>query len=1269
MSSAQRFHKVTKPLNILLVTSLVVLLLLVGSIYWLSNAVEQRQGEIEQWVSEHIGYPVSIETIGLTWVGLFPKIDLDTISVTNEQQLPILALDHLYVGVDLFSSIRQGSPILDDIIISGLSVDVVRNREGNVSIVGMPSQAESNKTINWNEWLSLAESIELNSATVHMTDNINADLSGRYQIVDTLIERDGHELSVVANILLPSQLGNQINIDAQTMTDGLFELTDWQLKVTTEQVNLAPLSPYLNLKGISVNQGDVSLALDITGHAMVISQVSTDLHSSQLSFTSTATDLISTFDINTLKGQFEWSKQDGGWLLAGRTLNISSQDKEWLPTDFSVRKKDNHLIIDTAFIELSDLSSLLSLSNELPEFIVHQDPTGQLHDFEITLSESSDITKLNFKLENGHIAQWNDYPGIDHLTAQVTWNGQDGSLTLNSTDLVISSPVLLENNVSFSRVVGDVKWQKELGKWSIKSTDLTLNNTDMAITLNGDVVFENANNITTNLALALNNVKVNTWKKYVPQHILSDDFKEWSEHAFVAGIINDGVIKMRGSLTDFPFESETATNSFSMALNVSGAQLHYGPGWPDITNVNGTINTQGTSLVVTSKSGGIAGFKFGDVTTSISRFMLSNPILTTVGYLDGTTQQALNFLKNSPLKERFESVSTVFKATGNSRINLDLMVPLINVNAAEAIGDVSFINSEFQNTMMPDVIVKQVNGLLAFNNNGVNAKGITGQFFDKPVTIDVKPDNETTVVEAKSTVTAETLAILSAGQLPSILTGEMPVQLNIEVSEKDIGDFYVNAYVNSDLIGMTVDLPEPLTKNKTEPRVFRVSIENQDNALVFNTQYGELVHALVRPTADIWQGEIRFGLGKPTLPANGIKVRGHVAQLSVDDWLNWSETNVKTGTPSPLLNSIDDISVSINSLVGFNQSLSELAVSGQKEPQGWRMHFSSQQSKGSIYLPKDLSGQVAMSIEIDNVALVLPDNMNPEQVSDEDQATKHVLWPAINLDIEHLEIDKMVLGKLHLAAIRTADTWSIKEGSLISPSYSAQITSAQWLQSASHDASHINVSATSDNLSGFLADFGYLPSISSNNVTLDINASWPSSPLNIERAEIKGNLALSVGRGKLNDVEPGAAGRIFGLLSITAIPRRLSLDFSELFSKGFNFSSITANFELESGIAKTKNMKVLADSATIDITGPIDIVNQTYNQKVAVVPNVSSSLPIAGAVAGGPIGLGVGTAILLVDKLANQLFDKNIGNLITYKYDLTGPWNQPELKTSNSTSR
>ena len=94
-----------------------------------------------------------------------------------------------------------------------------------------------------------------------------------------------------------------------------------------------------------------------------------------------------------------------------------------------------------------------------------------------------------------------------------------------------------------------------------------------------------------------------------------------------------------------------------------------------------------------------------------------------------------------------------------------------------------------------------------------------------------------------------------------------------------------------------------------------------------------------------------------------------------------------------------------------------------------------------------------------------------------------------------------------------------------------------------------------------------------------------------------------------------------------------------------------------------------ADSALIEVSGPINLVEESYNQVVKVTPSVSSTLPLAGAVAGGPVGLGVGTAIFLADRIAGRLFNREIVNLISYRYRLTGPWRAPEMTLTRTSEQ
>ena len=150
---------------------------------------------------------------------------------------------------------------------------------------------------------------------------------------------------------------------------------------------------------------------------------------------------------------------------------------------------------------------------------------------------------------------------------------------------------------------------------------------------------------------------------------------------------------------------------------------------------------------------------------------------------------------------------------------------------------------------------------------------------------------------------------------------------------------------------------------------------------------------------------------------------------------------------------------------------------------------------------------------------------------------------------------------------------------------------------------------------------------------------------------------LKITDGRVLEIDPGA-GRIFGLISLQALPRRLSLDFSDMFRKGFSFDKIEGDFILKGGVATTENLVMEGPAARLEAQGKIGLSARNYDQVVTVTPNVSSSLPVAGAVVGG---MGVGAAILL----AQQLLEPEIDKATRVKYSVTGQWDDPVIKRLN----
>lgn len=146
-------------------------------------------------------------------------------------------------------------------------------------------------------------------------------------------------------------------------------------------------------------------------------------------------------------------------------------------------------------------------------------------------------------------------------------------------------------------------------------------------------------------------------------------------------------------------------------------------------------------------------------------------------------------------------------------------------------------------------------------------------------------------------------------------------------------------------------------------------------------------------------------------------------------------------------------------------------------------------------------------------------------------------------------------------------------------------------------------------------------------------------------------MALEVGKGSVLQVDPGA-GRMFGLLSFSALPRRLSGDFADVSDQGFAFDAITGDFDLRRGVARTLNLVMEGPAARVEIAGEVNLREQTYDQDMVIVPRVSNTLPVAGVVAGG---LGLGAALLLVQ----QLLGEPLNQIVRQRFRVTGPWADP----------
>jgi len=152
---------------------------------------------------------------------------------------------------------------------------------------------------------------------------------------------------------------------------------------------------------------------------------------------------------------------------------------------------------------------------------------------------------------------------------------------------------------------------------------------------------------------------------------------------------------------------------------------------------------------------------------------------------------------------------------------------------------------------------------------------------------------------------------------------------------------------------------------------------------------------------------------------------------------------------------------------------------------------------------------------------------------------------------------------------------------------------------------------------------------------------------------MEGGLQLDVRDGRLLEVEPGA-GRVLGLLSLAELPRRLTLDFRDFFSRGFAFNRMHGQVAFGGGVARSDSLAIDGPAAGIRIHGHADLRARTFNQTIEVQPRAGNVLTVVGAIAGGPVGAAIGAA-------ANAVLQKSLGEATARTYHVTGPWSDPEV--------
>lgn len=1256
--------------------AIIILLCLVTllSAVWLSNAVAERKDEIARWAGDNLGYPILIGDAGLYWLGLFPKLYLANVQVAEAENAPNwLEVEQLHVSIDLMASMRARELVADSITLSGLNLNLGRNAQGEFFIAS-PNLPAPDESVDVSSLLRLFNSLQLERINVSFVDQSNTTLNGDYHIQHGQLEHADDAWGVTARLTPPSQMGSQLQLQALWTFDEHNQPDNWQFSLTGDYLQLDPLrflfdhptlyfdqAGYLSAFQLNAEkndghyQGNVEFSLNQT----VVSSQQLAEHGDPVR-------------IERVSGQLAWQLDDRQWSVSGDNLHLLMTGEAWPLNSFSIHKDPyGWYIADSQFLRLSDLTALALLLDDIPDWLQYQRPAGDIHGLNLRVHPEHGLETLTMSIKDVAFLPWQDWPGVTGLSADMHWQGEQLSLTLNSQLLTLYPQELLPQAVYLDSLSGILNWQANHDGWLLSVDRLHVWNDDLNLQVIG-TLRQGQESLVSDVTVTLQDVHAKRWMNYVPETIVGKGFFEWAAPAFVDGIITEGSVVVQGNPAQFPFADDD-NGVFLIDLEIENATLNYANDWPSLRSVSGQIKGNGNQIRVSSQSGSIAGLDFIDVNVLIENVVVGSTRLKVTGDVEGDIDKALNFLNESPLKSRFGPVADAFVAQGHSQLSLTLDVPLADPYETLVTGYLDLTGTSLNLVDNQEVGLHQIEGGLSFDNDGVSGDSLKALIFGDLAVVDIRTRDDYTQVVAKGRLGPDTV-MNKLDAIPSgIFDGYFDYKVELGIRELSTGKFSVDLEISSNLEGMQINMPDPFNKPVDEARLLRISTRQTSRGTRMNLNLDKLIDAHWRIEDQRLSGRMELGGGEvteATEATNGFLISGQLAILDINQWLDWFELFADVKAPETAYFP-DQIDLQLDTLALHQQKFEQVNLRLERSLDEWRLNIGSEQLRGEVIIPDSLAMGAPLNLDFDRLLLRWPE-INEQQLSLEVESLSPTksrsLWPSMTVQIRDFQINDMSLGEMHLLAEREADQWQLEKFTLTSDAYSLNALGS-WQQLTTGDVTQLSFDTQSNDLRALLASFGYQQAIEADQAELQVTLTWPGAPLDFSRRTMQGSLMIDIGSGRLLDVAPGAAGRVFGLLSFAALPRRFLLDFSDFFGKGMGFSGINGDFTFAEGIATTDNLIMRSDSANIAVTGSVDLVARTYNQKVRVTPSVSSTLPLAGAVAGGPVGLAAGTAIFLADRIAGRLFDRDIVDVISYSYDLKGPWDDPELKISRTPSQ
>jgi uncharacterized protein (TIGR02099 family) len=1225
--------------------------------YWVLPNIEQYREDIAQAVSRAVKQRITIGGISANWDGMRPQLMLENVTVydaANRSALQLSRVDNTLSWLSLlrldlrFHSISLYQPALN----------IKRDKDGMLWVAGIGISAQSQEGGGVADWLLRQREIVITDATVNWLDEFRAAPPLELKSVKLQLVNHGarHRFGLYA--VPPQEYASPLDIRGDLSGQSFKALANWNGKffLRIDYVDIAAWRTWVTYP-IEFPRGAGGLRMWLGFSQNVLRELTADVRLSDVR-TRLAKDLPE-LDLEQLSGRIAWKSSAAGFEITTAKLGLTAQGGLTLqPVDFFLRlnkggeKTPERGEMRANSLDLQPLAALadrLPLGAELRKQLAELSPRGSLHDVALRWGgdwQAPGQYSARARFQNLVMNRYGRIPAISGVSGNVDGNEKAGSLYVDAGNVKIDMPLVFRDPLELEKLNAHVEWAQRSTDTELIFKNMSFSNPHLAGSLSGSYRLSADSKGLIDLNGSLTRADARHIGRYLPL-IISKNTRDWVDRAILSGKSNDVSLRLKGNLEDFPFPDDKG-GVFQVTAKVDGGVLNYAEGWPGIENISGDVSFRGKRLDIDVRNANILGAQLGKVHAEIADLKFTDELLVVTGDADGPTSEFLGFIEKSPVSGMINRFTDGIRAQGNGALALKLQLPLRTLDKSSVSGTYRFIN----NTIVGDPDLppfEQANGTLEFTEDSVHLQNVKGVFLGGPVTISATTQHDATVrINLQGRANVDNLR--RAG-------GAAPWMLRLRGATDWRGTFLLrkkqaDLVVETELQGIASDLPPPFAKTAGEAvplRYERKYTGPQQEQILFS--YGERVSANLQRRLEgarsvVQRGQIRFGGAAAEPERDGVMVSGSLRSLDLDRWMALGEQNTEG-----MKMELSGVDLKVGTLTTHGRNFNEISINGSQREGIWHASLAGREMEGSASWQPQGRGKLTARFR----KLVIPPALGttvPGAVQSQNAAGKPPELPALDVIADQFQFKDKQLGKLELNAVPEERNWRIDKLH-ISNAEGTFSGNGVWKAGLNQPHTQMSLRLETSDIGKLLTRLGYPDSVQGGNARMEGELTWSGAPQEFDYSTLSGTLALQARKGQFLRLKPGF-GKLLGIMSLQSLPRRITLDFRDIFSDGLVFDEIVGAANISRGIALTEGFHIQSPSARVLMSGEVDLSGETQKLRVRITPGLSDGVSIAGALLGGPVA---GIAAFLAQKILKDPLDW----IASYEYNVTGTWADPQV--------